>query len=101
VRNWSRWDSVFIAEVTIAADTRRRDQEPGRGSRCNDLAIGTYDNYFSTEEERLGPQVLDDIAELTGGRAFAVGNPNDLEDVATKIGIELCSDRASPWQARS
>jgi len=52
-------------------------------------AIGTYDNYFSTEEERLGPQLLDDIAELTGGRAFTVDNPNDLEDVATKIGIEL------------
>jgi len=52
-------------------------------------AIGTYDNYFSTEEERLGPQLLDDIAKLTGGRAFTVDNPNDLEDVATKIGIEL------------
>ena len=52
-------------------------------------AIGTYDNYFSTEEERLGPQLLGDIAELTGGRAFTVDNPNDLEDVATKIGIEL------------
>src|ERR1700746_924890 len=32
-------------------------------------AIGTYDNYFSTEEERLGPQLLQDITGLTGGRA--------------------------------
>ena len=52
-------------------------------------AIGIYDNYFPTEEERLGPQLLDDIAQITGGRAFTVENPNDLEDVAKKIGIEL------------
>jgi Ca-activated chloride channel family protein len=26
---------------------------------------------------------------LTGGRAFTIDNPNDLADVATKIGIEL------------
>jgi Ca-activated chloride channel family protein len=52
-------------------------------------AIGIYDRYFASEEERLGPQLLGEIAELTGGRAFTVENPNDLADVATKIGIEL------------
>ena len=52
-------------------------------------AIGIYDHYFPTEEERLGPQLLSDITELTGGRAFSIDNPNDLADVATKIGIEL------------
>jgi len=52
-------------------------------------AIGIYDRYFPTEEERLGPELLGEIAELTGGRAFTVQNPNDLADVATKIGVEL------------
>jgi Ca-activated chloride channel family protein len=52
-------------------------------------AIGIYDRYFATEEERLGPALLGEITELTGGRAFTVDNPNDLADVATKIGIEL------------
>jgi Ca-activated chloride channel homolog len=52
-------------------------------------AIGLYDHYFPTEEERLGPQLLTDITELTGGRAFSIDNPNDLADVATKIGNEL------------
>jgi Ca-activated chloride channel homolog len=52
-------------------------------------AIGIYDHYFSTEEERMGPQLLSDITEVTGGRAFTIDNPNDLADVATKIGIEL------------
>jgi Ca-activated chloride channel family protein len=52
-------------------------------------AIGIYDRYFASEEERLGPQLLGEIAELSGGRAFTVENPNDLADVATKIGVEL------------
>lgn len=52
-------------------------------------AIGLYDHYFQTEEERLGPELLNDITELTGGRAFSIDNPNDLPDVAAKIGIEL------------
>jgi Ca-activated chloride channel homolog len=52
-------------------------------------AIGIYDHYFPTEEERLGPTLLSDITELTGGRAFTIDNPNDLADVSTKIGIEL------------
>jgi Ca-activated chloride channel family protein len=52
-------------------------------------SIGIYDHYFQTEEERLGPQLLGDVSELSGGRAFTIDNPNDLADVATKIGIEL------------
>ena len=52
-------------------------------------AIGIYDRYASALEERLGPQLLTEISELTGGRAFTIDNPNDLADVATKIGVEL------------
>jgi Ca-activated chloride channel family protein len=52
-------------------------------------AIGIYDHAFPTEEERLGPALLSEVAELTGGRSFTIDNPNDLADVATKIGIEL------------
>jgi len=52
-------------------------------------AIGVYDHFFATGEERYGPVLLSDIADLTGGRAYTIDNPNDLADVATKIGIEL------------
>jgi Ca-activated chloride channel homolog len=52
-------------------------------------AIGIYDHFFPNEEERLGPELLSDITGITGGRAYAIDNPNDLADVATKIGIEL------------
>ena len=64
-------------------------------------AIGIYDSYFSTEEERLGPQLLDDIAEITGGRAFTVENPNDPEDVATKIGVELRNQYALGYRPKN
>ncbi len=52
-------------------------------------AIGIYDHYFATTEEQLGPSLLAEVTELTGGRAFTIDNPNDLADVATKIGTEL------------
>lgn len=52
-------------------------------------AVGTYDRYFSTYEERLGPQLLSDIAEVTGGQAFTLDNPNDLPAVVTRVGTAL------------
>jgi Ca-activated chloride channel family protein len=52
-------------------------------------SIGIYDHNFPTQEEQLGPQLLSDVSDLSGGRAFTIDNPNDLADVATKIGIEL------------
>jgi len=32
---------------------------------------------------------LAEVTDVTGGRTFNIGNPNELSDVATKIGIEL------------
>jgi Ca-activated chloride channel family protein len=52
-------------------------------------AIGIFDPYFRTTEERMGPIMLAELTEVTGGRTFTIDNPNELADVATKIGIEL------------
>ena len=52
-------------------------------------AIGIYDHSFNTMEEALGPSLLGEITTLTGGRTFAVDNPNDLPILAKKIGLEL------------
>jgi Ca-activated chloride channel homolog len=52
-------------------------------------AIGLFDPYFKTPEEREGPAMLTDITDVTGGRTFVINSPNELADVATKIGIEL------------
>lgn len=52
-------------------------------------AIGIYDHSFPTEEERLGPTLLTDVSEVTGGRCFTIDNPGELPVTAGKIGSEL------------
>ena len=51
--------------------------------------IGLFDLGCKTPEECEGPTLLTEVTEVTGGRTFPIGNPNELADVATKIGIEL------------
>jgi Ca-activated chloride channel homolog len=64
-------------------------------------SIGIYDHYFATDEERLGPALLSDVSELSGGRSFTIDNPNDLADVATKIGIELRNQYVLGYRPRN
>jgi Ca-activated chloride channel homolog len=55
-------------------------------------AIGIFEPVMSrgrTAEELSGPGLLNELAEQTGGRHFAVDNLNELPDVAAKIGVEL------------
>jgi hypothetical protein len=42
-----------------------------------------------TTEELNGPSLLNEVTELSGGRAFTVEKINDLPDIATKISTEL------------
>ena len=52
-------------------------------------AIGIFTPNPTQPEEAAGPALLGDVSEVTGGRLFTINNPNELADVATKIGIEL------------
>jgi len=52
-------------------------------------AIGMFSTAPPTPEEVAGPALLTDISNVTGGRMFSINSPNELADVATKIGIEL------------
>jgi VWFA-related protein len=55
-------------------------------------AIGIYEPAGArsrTPEEAAGPGLLTDIAELTGGRQYAVDVMSELPDIAAKIGAEL------------
>jgi len=52
-------------------------------------AIGVFSLSPSQPEEIAGPALLGDVTNVTGGRLFTISNPNELSDVATKIGIEL------------
>jgi Ca-activated chloride channel family protein len=52
-------------------------------------AIGIFDQTPRSDEERNGPQLLAEVTDVTGGRTFTVDNPNELADVAAKIGVQL------------
>jgi len=53
-------------------------------------SIGIFDSYAPTQEEVLGPELLKEICEMTGGRLFTVSNDlSDLQDIATRISAEL------------
>ena len=52
-------------------------------------SIGIFDHYAPTLEEALGPALLSEIAEPTGGRAFTVDDVGALPAVAHQIGMEL------------
>ncbi|HEX4603914.1 MAG TPA: VWA domain-containing protein [Candidatus Angelobacter sp.] len=52
-------------------------------------SIGIFSLAPTQQEEIAGPALLTEISQVTGGRMFTITNPNELSDVATKIGIEL------------
>jgi Ca-activated chloride channel homolog len=52
-------------------------------------AIGVFSASPYQPEEISGPALLTEVSSVTGGRMFTLSNPNELADVATKIGIEL------------
>jgi Ca-activated chloride channel family protein len=56
-------------------------------------AIGIFESGYHrrTLTELNGPLLLSELTELTGGRVFTVRNPNELSEIATKIGTELHS----------
>jgi Ca-activated chloride channel family protein len=54
-------------------------------------AMGIFDpdERKRTPEEANGPRLLDELAEQTGGRLYAVDNLGELESISTRIGNEL------------
>lgn len=61
-----------------------------RESDVQMFAIGIYEAYgCPTREECHGPDLLHELTEMSGGRAFDVENLDDLPDIATKISMEL------------
>jgi len=55
-------------------------------------SIGIFEPFeyrSRTPEELLGPTLLSEMTELSGGRSFTVENLDDLPDIAGKIGMEL------------
>lgn len=77
--NSSRYTEKDIKRIVREADTQL-------------YSIGIFDPFeyrSRTPEELNGPTLLSETTELTGGRAFSVGNIDELPDIAVKIGAEL------------
>ena len=52
-------------------------------------SVGVFDRKFATQEELLGPELLTEISEVTGGRCYTLDNPNYLPTITQHIGLEL------------
>ena len=69
--------------------TERELKSEIRESDVMIYAMGTFDRWVSTQEELMGPELLRDVSELTGGQAFTLTSPNEMAAVARKIGTQL------------
>ena len=90
----ARYERKALVIVSDGGDNRSRYTENEvrsvvRESDVQLYAIGIFDQYAPTMEERLGPLLLNDLCEDTGGRLFRVDDAGDMGDIAAKISAEL------------
>ena len=90
----AKYDRKALLIISDGGDNRSRytEGELRRVVRESDVqiySIGIFDTFAATTEEQLGPVLLNDICEMTGGRLFKVGDLGDLEDIASRISAEL------------
>src|SRR6202789_1085592 len=90
----AKYERKALLIISDGGDNRSRytENELRRVVRESDVqiySIGIFDQYAPTTEEQLGPVLLNDICEMTGGptcRALGIG---DLGDIASRISAEL------------
>ncbi|QHN04534.1 VWA domain-containing protein [Granulicella sp. WH15] len=90
----AKYDRKALLILSDGGDNRSRytEAELRRVVREGDLqiyAIGIFDQYAPTHEEQMGPVMLNEMCEMTGGRMFRVLDVAELGDIATRISAEL------------
>lgn len=90
----ARHQRKALLVVSDGGDNRSRYTEGEvkslvRESDVEIFSMGIFDPYAPTPEERMGPQLLQDISTATGGRMFRVDDIDELSDIAEKISNEL------------
>ncbi|MBW4027893.1 MAG: VWA domain-containing protein [Acidobacteria bacterium] len=90
----AKYERHALLIVSDGGDNRSRYTENEvrtavRESAVQIYSIGIFDPYAPTTEERMGPQLLADISNETGGRLFKVDDVAEMGDIATKISAEL------------
>ena len=90
----AKYERKALLIISDGGDNRSRytEGELRRVVRESDVqiySIGIFDQYAPTTEEQLGPILLNDICDMTGGRMFRVSELGDLGDIASRISAEL------------
>ena len=90
----AKYDRKAMLVVSDGGDNRSRYTEGEVRAQVREgdvqmYSIGIFDPYAATTEERLGPMLLQDLSEETGGRLFKVDDIADMSDMAIKISVEL------------
>jgi len=90
----ARHQRKALLVVSDGGDNRSRYTEGEVRSRVREsdveiYAMGIFDPYAPTPEERMGPLLLNDLCEETGGRMFRVDDVSEMGDIAEKISTEL------------
>jgi Ca-activated chloride channel family protein len=90
----ARHERKALLVVSDGGDNRSRYTEGEVRAQVREAdveiySIGIFDPYAPTPEERTGPQLLEDISDVTGGRLFRVDDIDELGDIAEKISTEL------------
>ncbi len=52
-------------------------------------AVGTYDRSVTTQEELLGPELLQSVSSVTGGQSYTLTNEAEMPAVTRSIGTRL------------
>ncbi len=90
----ARHERKALLVVSDGGDNRSRYTEGEVRSQVREAdveiySIGIFDPYAPTPEERTGPQLLEDLSDVTGGRLFRVDDIDEMGDIAEKISTEL------------
>ncbi len=90
----AKYQRKALLVISDGGDNRSRYTENEvraivRESDVQIYSIGIFDLFAPTEEERLGPLLLNDLCEDTGGRLFKVDDMSDMTDVAEKISDQI------------
>jgi Ca-activated chloride channel family protein len=90
----AKYSRKALLLISDGGDNHSRYTESEVKSRIKEsdvliYSVGVFDRRFATREERLGPELLTEISEVTGARCYTLDNAADLPVIAQHIGVEL------------
>ena len=90
----ARYPRKALLVISDGGDNHSRYTEGDVKSRVKEAdvpiySVGIVDWEFRTREEFLGPELLNEISDVTGAQCYILDNPNDLPLIARHIGVRL------------